>query len=178
MLGVVTLRYPKLNEPDTRGKFADNKYKTDVIPSPENLKKFKEWALSVAKEKGMDLEGLKLPIRKDKKDKDAPAFVTLKSRKLNDKPMKPILVDSMRQPIPAGVRIRGGTTARVAGQLSNYPGGLYLQLEAVQVLDLVEDTSQGADAFDAVEDGYVAPDAPATEDETEGTEQSGTSYAL
>lgn len=172
MLGDVILRYPKLNEPDTRGKFADNKFKTDVVPTdPEALKRFKAWATKVAQEKGEDVEGgIKLPIKKDKKDKEAAPFITLKTKR------RPIIVDAKRNTIPvaptdkngkpiAHVRIRGGSLARVAGQLSNYEGGLYLMLDAVQIIELAGG-SQGADAFAAVEGGYEAEEGTIVEETT------------
>lgn len=161
ILGECTLRYPKLNEADTKGRYADNKFKTDLIPSAAGLERFKAWAEKLAAEMCPDVREPKLPIKVDKKD--GTVFVTAKTKR------QPILIDGRKNPInPETTKIRGGSVARIAGSLSNYDNGVYIMLDAVQIIELAGGP-QGAEAFEDVEDGYVETTLSpvATADETQ-----------
>jgi hypothetical protein len=154
---VGTLKYPKLNNPDTKGEFADGKYKTEIVFSPADHAAFDKEIKALAKELLPSLKNPQLPIKKDKKTGEL-SFIA-KSK------FKPLLKDSQRKEIPEDVIVKGGSQARLALCVFPYQKGLSLQLSAVQVVKLV---AGGADPFDIIDDGYVAEtteqdDAPAAE---------------
>lgn len=163
VLPVGTARYPKLDEPDTRGEYADNKYKTEVVLSAadtaEVKRQLREWATKLVPEAANP----GLPIRTDKKDGTVSFIIKSKN--------KPVLCDSRRQRLPEGTAIGAGSRIRVSGVLARYPKvgpgkGITYMLDAVQVLDLKE-RSKGVAAFDIVDDGYVG-DAEAPQQVSDG----------
>lgn len=145
-------RYPHISAPDTKGKYADGKYKTSIVLSDAETKALKKELQALGAKWFPDGESFKLPIKTDKKD--GTVFVEAKSHK------KPMVVDAKRKPIPAHVRIGGGSIIRVNVNASNYDGGINLYLEAVQVIELKQYGDPLAGFQD--EDGFDADDAPAS----------------
>lgn len=147
-------RYPKISSPDTTGDYADNKYKTDVVFSDDDLKALKAKIVDFAKKEfGDEAKKVDLPIKehKDKETGEVTTFVRFKSKR------KPVIVDAKKQPIPAGVEVGGGSKVRIGGTLNAYKKGgnkgVNIYLNAVQVIEL----QQGFNINDfEEEDGYVA----------------------
>lgn len=77
---------------------------------------------------------------------------------------RPAVFDAIGEPVPEGVRVGGGSTIRVAAELSPYynaadkAAGVSLRLVAVQVIELVQfgERSAGEFGFDSVEGGFSA----------------------
>jgi hypothetical protein len=149
-------RYPKISKPDTTGEYADNKYKTDVVFSDEDLKTVKAQIVEFAKKEftADELKKLDLPIKeyKDKETGEVTTFVRFKSQR------KPIIIDAKRNKIPDDVEIGGGSRIRIGGTLNAYKKGgnkgVNIYLNAVQVIELQQGFN--INDFDEVEDGYVA----------------------
>jgi hypothetical protein len=145
-------RYPKISKPDTTGDYADNKYKTDLVLSPSDMKEVKKTINEFAKQEYGDLKGIKLPFgeAKDKETGEVTEFVRFKSAR------KPIIIDAKRNKVPDDVDIFGGSKIRVGGTLNAYKKagnkGVNIYLNAVQVIELV--TGFNMDAFEEVADGF------------------------
>jgi hypothetical protein len=151
LFGIGIARYPKFDEPDTKGTYADNKYKTEIVVSPEKTKEMKKWLEDQAAIIAPDILSPRLPMRKGKKD-GVISFV-LKSKD------KPKLWDAKGNRIPNGaVKIGGGSKIRVGGSLSNYDTGVNFYLSDVQLIELVGRTDIDVDAVD--EDGAFVYDGP------------------
>jgi hypothetical protein len=152
-------RYPKISKPDTTGDYADNKYKTDVVFSDEDLKTLKAQVVEFAKGEFTpdELKKIDLPIKevKDKETGEITTCVRFKSAR------KPIIIDAKRNRIPDNVEIGGGSRIRVGGTLNAYKKGgnkgVNIYLNAVQVIELQQGFN--INDFDEVDDGYVADDS-------------------
>lgn len=152
-------RYPHLIEPDTKGQFADNKYKVDLILTKQEL--------SDLKKKFIEASGLteknKFPFGVDKEDENI-MFLKLKSE------FKPLLMDKngMDLPVDAKVSIGAGSKIRAIAELYPYnvagQKGLSLRLKSIQIVSLVEGSRMG---FDKVEGDYeYVPDTEEGDVET------------
>jgi hypothetical protein len=156
-------RYPKISKPDTTGEYADNKYKTDVVFSDDDLKTVKKQLLDFAKEnytadevkKIVGTDGWPIKEAKDKETGEVTEFVRFKSQR------KPIIIDAKRNPIPNSVEVGGGSRIRVGGTLNAYKKGgnkgINIYLNAVQVIELQQGFN--INDFDEVDDGYVADES-------------------
>lgn len=147
---VGTARYPKITAPDTKGQYADNKYKTELVLDAAATKAFKAELQAAAKKWLPDFNNPHIPIRTDKKD--GTVSFMFKSQH------KPLIWDAngTKLPLINSLVIRGGSKIRVAYTLTNYDKGLSLWLKAIQIVELV---GGGSDvAFDAVEGGSFAFD--------------------
>lgn len=86
--------------------------------------------------------------------------------------------DAGGKAIPDDVEVWGGSKVKVAFEIRPFytakvGAGVSLRLRAVQVIDLVSRRPRTADAFGfSPEDGYTAPDAPATPFDKGETEES------
>lgn len=136
-------RYPHITTPDSTGKYADNKFKVQVLipkkdaePLVANLKK-------LAKELGVS----KMPFKEDKDDPSMLVFVA-KSK------FKPLVFDAKRNEVKkVDLRVGAGSKLRVGGVVFPYDTGLSLQMKQVQIIDLVD----GANAmFDEMEGSFDA----------------------
>jgi hypothetical protein len=165
-------RFPKITKPDTTGDYADNKYKTDVVFSDEDLKTVKANIVEFAKKNftADELKKIDLPIKehKDKETGEVTTFVRFKSAR------KPIIVDAKRKPIPEGVDIGGGSRIRVGGTLNAYKKGgnkgVNIYLNGVQVIELFSgfnpndfDEYDGDDAYVAEADMMTGSDEASSE---------------
>jgi hypothetical protein len=138
-------RYPHITEPDSTGKFADNKYKAQLIVSKKDAKPLIDSLKQTAKALGVS----KLPFKDDPEDSDNVIFVA-KSK------FKPAVFDAKRAEVKSNnLRIGGGSKIRMAGIVFPYDTGLSLQLKQVQIVEIVS----GANAmFDEVEGSFDASD--------------------
>jgi len=179
-----TARYPKVSAPDTKGKFADGKFKTDGILDKGDVAKVRTTLLAAGKKFWPDVaeDDLRLPIKEFFSDKEKTKSegigITLKSA------YKAAVFDSKKKALPDGVAIGGGTVMRVASSIFPWSKtetmlvvengkrraetvtayGVGLRLGDVQVRELVERMGQGdGSAFDEVDGGF--------EYATDGSEQ-------
>lgn len=147
--------YPNLDAPrqfQRDGKpEGEPKYDTGVIYEGEALATVRAMLDEAAQTLGFDSDDRpKLPLAKNKKTGD----MVFKAHSGAD--YKPIIVDAKLNPLPAGVRIGGGSIIKVDVTLDAYEGfggGVTAYLNGVQVLKFEEDTF-GKPRFDA-EEGYV-----------------------
>jgi len=142
-----TLRYPKISQPDTKGEFADGKFKTDIVFSDEDYAAVEKAIKAAAKELLPDVKNPKLPLHEWEEGKG----IRLKSQ------YKPIVFDVKNAKLPEGVLIGGGTEARIATAIFAYKKGgntgISLRLGKVQVKSLVEYEGGDSSPFDEAE-GY------------------------
>jgi DNA-directed RNA polymerase len=175
--------YAHLDQPDTKGKFADGKYKVTL-----KLKKgdadaeafrakvqgeIKKLADEQRKEWKKSKLGTSNPFKDgDTKDDDEGSKGTkgywLFTAKTKTAPQ---LVDSKRAPLPKSVKIFGGDEIVAIVALGPYKdpykecAGATIYLNGVQ---LIRKNNSGRDVsgmFDEVEDGFDAADAPAATEE-------------
>lgn len=148
---VGTAVFPHLIEPDTKGQYADNRYKTGIRHGDAATEAFKKVLRDAAAKLLPDVSNPHLPIRTDKKD--GSVSFTWKSKN------KPVLWDAQRNKLPAGadIDIRGGSKIRLAGVITNYDKGISLWVDGVQVIELTE---RREPSFDAVEGGGFVYEAP------------------
>lgn len=170
----LTARYPKISKPDTEGKFADGKFKTDGILEEADVEKARADLYAAGKKLWPNVpeDELRLPLkeffdgRKDEEKTSAGWGLVLKSQ------YRPAVFDAKKKKLPDGVVIGGGTIFRVASAIFPWEKsekqtivengkkrtetvtayGVGLRLGDTQVKELVEFTGQGdGAAFDEVE---------------------------
>lgn len=140
-----TAKYPHISSPDTKGKFADNKYKTKLvfkIDDPAALaavEAIKEAATEIHGKKGQNLY---MPFVID--EDEGEITITAKSA------YAPAVFDAKGN-AAKGVQVGGGSVIRLMGNLVEFDKGISLQLNQVQIKEL---NGFGKCAFDEVEDGY------------------------
>lgn len=182
---VITARYPKLSEPDTKGQFADGKYKTEATADEDYTEEFQEAIQAVADTYFAGKKNVHLPWKETKEGAIAFNFKSPKK--------KPQLTDAKGKPLKAGITIRGGSLIRIAGVIAAWEKGakrgVSLWPDAVRVIKLAEGFDASA-AFGAGEDGFDADEyeptsfdneeAPAEEaDASEGEgEADGNAFSL
>lgn len=175
-LGPFVLAYPYLTTPDTEGKYADNKYKTDAVEDaayPKAIVQAKAALTDAAKQLGVNLKDVgpdNLPVKKEmEKDpnggkKKVPTGKLLVRSKSQ---FAPAIVDAKGEPVAEKVlknlKIGPGTIARLQGYFQDYEikgePGISFTLTGVQIIKLVQGGTGSAD-FDAYEDedGGWSPD--------------------
>lgn len=157
--------YAYHHRPDTKGKFADNKYKGQlVVDGNTDLSALEKTLRDFAAEvfPGKNLADLQLPWKDGKADKEefAGKIIIKASTK-----HKPTVVDTKRKPLKKGVEARSGDVVRYVCTLYAYEQvekvreggklveitiyGVSLQLSAVQ---LVEKRSGGGANLGALDD--------------------------
>lgn len=165
-----TAQYPHISSPDTKGKYADNKFKTKLtLPLGDPAAQaFIQQIEAAATELG---KSGKKDYRPYVEDEDANTVTfTFKSQ------YQPSVFDSRNKPIPSSVRIGGGSVLRLMGVFMPYgegtKAGITAQINQVQVKAL---NGPGVSAFDEVDDGYAQdeddhgePNEPSTSDGTNG----------
>lgn len=138
-------RYPHISSPDTKGKYADDKFKVKlVLPlgSPEAqgfISKIKEAATALHGAKGTKLY---MPFVEDEDTNEA--VFTLKTK------FAPAIFDGRGNPAK-GVNIGGGSVIRLMGNIVPYDKGITMQFNQVQIKEL---NGFGTCGFSAIEDGY------------------------
>lgn len=161
--------FTHIREPDTKGKYADNKFKTDLLwDADEDLSAIVKVAHEAAvQEWGEVPDDLEIKIKdgNDRKYEDyhGKVYVTVKTKK------RPKQVDAKRNPLPEGVHVGSGDIVKAL--LSPYcfiaeetvrENGRKKQIKIPTVtfflngLQLLEKNAGGFDPSDAFdeEDGY------------------------
>lgn len=148
---VMTARYPKLSEPDTKGEYADGKYKTEATADEDYTECFQEAIQAVADTYFAGKKNVHLPWKETKEGTIAFSFKSPKK--------KPQLTDSKGKALKQGTSIRGGSSIRIAGVIAAWEKGakrgVSLWPDAVRVIKLSEGFDANA-AFGAAEDGFDA----------------------
>jgi hypothetical protein len=148
---VVTARYPKLSEPDTKGEYADGKYKTEATADEDYTERFQEEIQAVADTYFAGKKNVHLPWKETKEGAIAFNFKSPKK--------KPQLTDAKGKALKQGTVIRGGSLIRIAGVIAAWEKGakrgVSLWPDAVRVIKLSEGFDANA-AFGAAEDGFDA----------------------
>ena len=153
-----------VNEPDTKGDYADGKYKITLsFPKDDPF----VTRLDAAVEKlcaehfgDKRPRNLHTPVKDgDDSNLDAMAgrvFIRAKSNK------QPLVVDSKRNKLPEGLTIFGGDVVKAAITLAVYEAGASKGVTAyLDALQLIEKRSSGSNTASMFgdEDGYEAPEA-------------------
>jgi hypothetical protein len=160
-------QYPHLNKPDTKGRYADNKYKTKLVlrgDDPDTQAFVKKIDAAVKELHGSDKASIYRPYEVDdesgdvifiSKSKYAPAIFDAKNR-------------SARK-----AKIGRGSTLRLMGEFIGYgegkKAGVSAQLHQVQIKEL---NGWGSSGFDEVEDGYEYDPEEFAEDEAANSNSS------
>lgn len=133
---VGTAKWPHLVKADTTGKYADGKWKTGLIMTPEEAKPLValiDKLASTHKHKSPQLPYKKEVTKEGKetgniqftlKSKFAPAIFDVKNHK----------VDVKR--LDGDFSIGAGSRLKIAGEVFEYEKGLSLQMQQVQVIEL------------------------------------------
>lgn len=141
-------KYPHITERDTGHQFSSGKYDTQIILTKEAAAPLMEQLKALAKEEFPPKADPKMPW---KIDDEGNVIFKAKSE------YQPVIVDARgkkMEKVPAGLRIKGGSTIRIAGTVNLYDKGLSLFLNQVQILELVEDSV----AFEADDEGSFSAD--------------------
>lgn len=170
--------YSYLNEPDTKGKFADDKYKVTVLYPKENAEEkhpslnqeaidaYIEKINALHKAAGGRKGGDKDPVKDgDKKDNEEYHGYWMLRYKTG---YPPALVDTKRKALPDNVKVYSGDIIKVSFDKHTYDDGLSLsRLRAVMLIDKRNTGNGGAGvaAFDD-EDGFTVSDDGADEKES------------
>lgn len=107
---VMTARYPKLSEPDTKGEYADGKYKTEATADDDYTERFKAEIQAVIDTHFPGKKRIELPW---KATKDGAIAFNFKSPK-----KQPILTDAKGELLKSGIIIRGGSLIRITGVIA------------------------------------------------------------
>jgi hypothetical protein len=164
---VMTARYPKLSEPDTKGEYADGKYKTEATADEDYTERFQEEIQKVADAHFAGKRNVHLPWKETKEGaiafnfkspKKKPQLTDAKGRALAPKYLSK--ADAESETVnPAYRVIRGGSLLRIAGVIAAWEKGakrgVSLWPDAVRVIKLSEGFDANA-AFGAAEDGFDA----------------------
>lgn len=159
-------KYPHITEKDTGHQFSSGKYDTQIILSKDAAAPLIAQLKEIVKNEFPAKFVAKLPF---KEDEDGNMVFKAKSE------YQPALIDARGKKVeklPAGLRIRGGSTIRIAGGVNVYDKGLSLWLNQVQIIELADDNlafgaddegSFSADAFSDDEDNSAFEGADASE---------------
>lgn len=137
--------YPHLNKPDTKGKYADNKYKTKLVlrgDDPDTQAFVKSVKQALKDLKGTAKSTHHIPVAID--EETGEVTFTAKSK------YAPAIFDAKNQKARKA-KIGRGSTIRLMGELVEFDKGISAQLHQVQIKEL---NGWGESAFDTVEDGY------------------------
>lgn len=148
-------RYPHITEKDTGHQYSSGKYDTQIILSKEDAAPLVKQLQDLLKEEMPKLKDPKVPY---KIDDEGNYVFKAKSE------YQPVLIDARgktMEKVPAGLRIRGGSTIRIAGAVNVYDKGVSLWLNQVQIINL----ASGEVAFEADDEGGFSADDFADEPE-------------
>ncbi len=140
-----TAKYPHISSPDTKGKFATNKYVTKLVYNlnDEAARKFIQACDDAAREiHGSAGDKLYKPYKVN--EAEGTVEFTFKSN------YAPAIFDAKNQSAQ-GAQIGGGSVIRILGSFVEYDKGITAALNQVQIKTL---NSFGSSGFDAIEDGY------------------------
>ncbi|QIG96577.1 hypothetical protein [Bradyrhizobium sp. 6(2017)] len=153
---VMTAREPHLSKPDTKGEYADGKYKTEATADKAYAERFQEEIQKVADDNFRSKKNVHVPWKETKEGEIA--FIFKSPRK------QPELADAKGNPIPLGIVIRSRSLIRISGVIAAWERGskrgVSLWSDAVRVIDLAKGFDPLA-AFGPAEDGFdVTTPAP------------------
>lgn len=146
---VMTARYPKLSEPDTKGEYADGKYKTEATASEDYTKRFQEEIQAAIDAHFAGKKNVHTPWKETKEGSIAFNFKSPSK--------KPELFDAKGNPLKASVVIGGGSLIRIAGVIAAWEKGAKrgasLWPDVVRVIKL-ENASDAFERFCGPAGGY------------------------
>ncbi|HXI08631.1 MAG TPA: hypothetical protein VNJ49_20145 [Bradyrhizobium sp.] len=146
---IMTGRSLKLSEPDTKGEYADRKYKTEATANEDYTKRFREQIQAVVDKHLAGKSNVLLPWKETKEGAIAFNFKSPKKR--------PQLTDAKGKALKQGIIIRDGSLIRIAGVIAAWEKGSKLGAslwpDAVRVIKLADDFNALA-AFGAPQDGF------------------------
>jgi len=158
--------YPYISKPDEGHQYSDGKFKVDLsIPEEQaeplikQIKEFLVEGMKAEKAKGKkQLKQAPLPFKKeiDKETGEPTGNIIFKFKSQ----YKPHVFDAKKK-LMVDHNIWGGSELKVNGLLYYYSSpaigsGISMRLKAVQVIQYVQGTSDGADSFDfEEEEGFV-----------------------
>lgn len=146
---VMAARYPKLSEPDTKGEYADGRYKTEATADEAYTEAFQEFIQKVADGAFPGKKNVHLPWKETKEGEIAFNFKSPKK--------KPELLDAKGMPLRPGIIIRAGTLIRVVGSVAAWEKGekrgISLWPDAIRVIRLAEGFDANA-AFGPPDEGF------------------------
>jgi DNA-directed RNA polymerase len=147
-----TLRYPKISQPDTKGKYADGKFKTDIVFSDDDF--------VIVEETIREAVAKLLPAAKNPR---LPLFTEWEEgRGIRLKcTYRPAVFDAKNKKLPEDMLlVGGGTIARIAATIFAYEmagnSGIDVRLGKIQVKKLVEYQGGDASPFDDTEGFTIA----------------------
>lgn len=174
-----TARYPKISKPDTQGKYADNKFKTDGFLEDAEYEAVEEKLKEAAAKLWPDvpLEDVNLPLKEFFKNKEDKAKGEAEGRGLVLKSKyRPAVFDAKKKKLPDNVEVGGGSVIRVDALIFPYSKtekvktkdakgkvtveevtayGLGLRLRDIQVKELHANSGAGTgEGFDE-EEGFT-----------------------
>ena len=172
-------KYPHIIEKDTVGNYANGKYTTKLVMSPEDAKPLIA-LLKAAQAKHDFGKDAKLPVTDetikdgDNKKKTGNLQFSFSSK------FPPTVVSPDNKPIKVGklndsFTIGGGSKIRIAGELYAYDKGISLQMHQVQIIDLV---AGRASMFDAVDGSFDQSEFEDTEGAGAFTEEADSGLGL
>ena len=138
-------KYPHISSPDTKGKYADNKFKTKLVfdLSDDKAQAFVKACDEAAREiHGSAGDKLYKPYTVD--EEAGTVEFTFKSQ------YAPAIFDAKNRSAQKA-NIGGGSVLRILGSFVEYDKGITAALNQVQIKEL---NSFGSSGFDAVDDGY------------------------
>lgn len=145
-------KYPHLVSPDTEGKFANGKYTTKLILTPDEAKPLIALLKAAQATHPMGKDA-KLPVTKETiKDGETKKETGNLQFSMSSK-FAPAIINPQNKTVKVGklnedFNIGAGSKIRVAGEVYAYDKGLSLQLHQVQVIDLVTTRPSMFDAMD------------------------------
>jgi hypothetical protein len=152
-----TAVFPHITEADTRGDFADKKFKTSLALSEADLKKVKADVAAWAKTQKFKVKEPKFPFKIVKGKDGAEDREVLFAKQA----WRPLVYDAKNLKLPDSaldnMRVGGGSTIRLGVEFYNYDKGVSLRLRAVQIIELVQGGGGEAD-FGEAEGGYSFED--------------------
>lgn len=158
---IMTARYPKLSEPDTKGEYADGKYKTEATAGRDYTERLRDEVQRVAEANFPRKKHVHVPWKETKEGEIAFNFKSPKKR--------PELTDAKGNPLMAGIIIRDGSLIRLSGVIAAWEKGakrgVSLWPDAVRVIKLAEGSDEmdddgaegglsGSEPFGPPEDGF------------------------
>jgi hypothetical protein len=118
-----TARFPKVNNPDTDGKFADGKFKTGLLLNDSDVEKVRAEFKAAAKQlhPNVPLEQVVLPLKQLKdKDKETGTKKVIGWGFNAKSQRRPLILDAKKNKLPEGVKIGGGSEIRIGGAIAAY----------------------------------------------------------
>lgn len=182
--GPMVLRFPKITKPDTKGEYADGKFKTDAIPTTdEGMADLQKKVMDFAVECFGDKKASKVAASdnypmKSKTEKDGEEVEFLRTSTKS----RPKVYDAKGKLVRGNINIGGGTIAKLSVTLSMWEKGVTCYFNAVQILVL--ETFGGGEAnfedataeVDDADGAFVADDAEfVDETDEEGNSEEETS---